>query len=302
MRAASAVFGRTAAYFVYRYVVRLGDPPTVILELGQSAPPVFGPAMIEDITPLVITHNEAANICRTLDPLTWARRIVVIDSGSTDKSLELMRGYTGVEIIQRPFDDFATQCNFGLAQVKTSWVLSLDADYELSRELVAELHNLHPDIETGGYYARFIYRIHGRPLRSTLYPPRIVLYRKANASYRNEGHGHRVIVPGKMLRLANPIFHDDRKPLARWFASQAQYAVKEADHLLSADPKSLRKVDRIRLVAWPAPLAVFVYTLVVTGCLWDGWRGWYYALQRLIAEAVLALEIVDRRLRRANHG
>src|SRR5262249_7058366 len=162
-------------------------------------------------------------------------------------------------------------------------VLSLDADYELSHALVAELDNLRPDIETRGYYARFIYRIHGRSLRGTLYPPRIVLYRKEDASYRNEGHGHRVVVPGKILLLANQIFHDDRKPLARWFASQEQYAVKDADHLLSADPKSLSKVDRIRLVAWPAPPAVFVYTLVFKGCLLDGWQGWYYALQRLVA-------------------
>src|SRR5262245_49483338 len=229
--------------------------------------------MIDDITPLVITYNEAANIGRTLDRLTWARRIVVIDSGSTDKTLEIVRGYTGVEIIQRPFDDFATQCNFGLARVKTRWVLSLDADYALSDELVAELHNLRPDTGTGGYYARFIYRIHGHPLRGTLYPPRIVLYRKENTSYRNEGHGHRVTVLGKILPLSNTIFHDDRKPLARWFASQEQYAVKEADHLLSADPNSLRWADRIRLAAWPAPLAVFVYTLVFKGCFLDGWCG-----------------------------
>jgi glycosyltransferase involved in cell wall biosynthesis len=258
--------------------------------------------MLDNVTPLLITFNEAANIGRTLDRLTWARRIVVIDSGSTDKTLEILRAYPQVEALQRSFDDFAAQCNFGLAQVKTPWVLSLDADYELSHELVAELHNLCPNIETGGYRARFIYRIYGRPLRGTLYPPRIVLYRKEGAFYRNEGHSHRVMVPGKILPLANTIFHDDRKPLARWLASQEQYAVKEADHLLSADPTSLRKADRIRLVAWLAPLVVFAYTLVFKGCLFDGWRGWYYAFQRLLAETLIALEIIDRRLRRETRG
>ena len=101
--------------------------------------------MIDEITPLLITYNEAANIGRTLEKLTWASRIVVIDSGSTDKTLEIVRKYPQAEIIQRPFDDFAAQCNFGLAQVKTEWVLSLDADYELSDKLVAELYDLRPE-------------------------------------------------------------------------------------------------------------------------------------------------------------
>ena len=129
-----------------------------------------------------------------------------------------------------------------------------------------------------------------------------MLYRKENASYRNEGHGHRVMVPGKILPLANIVFHDDRKPLARWFASQGHYAVKEVDYLLSTDPASLRMADRVRLVGWPAPLSVFAYTLFFKGCFLDGWRGWYYALQRLLAETLIALEIIDRRLRRVNRG
>jgi glycosyltransferase involved in cell wall biosynthesis len=256
--------------------------------------------MIEHITPLVITFNEAPNIARTLDRLTWAQRIVVIDSGSTDETLEIVRSYPQAKVIARPFDDFASQCNFGIAQVGTDWVLSLDADYELSDALVDEIRILRPDAEISGYRAHFVYRIHGRPLHGALYPPRTVLYRKDKAYYRNEGHGHRVMVEGKIVPLAGLIFHDDRKPLARWFAAQEQYAAKEAEHLLAAEPKSLRRNDRIRLAAWPAPLAVFAYTLIFRGCLLDGWRGWYYALQRLLAETLIALEISDRRLRRAS--
>jgi glycosyltransferase involved in cell wall biosynthesis len=254
--------------------------------------------MIDDITPLVITYNEAVNISRTLDQLTWARRIVMIDSGSTDKTLEIVRAYPQVEIIQRPFDDFAAQCNFGLAQVKTDWVLSLDADYELSEELVNELRCLCPNVTIGGYKARFVYRIYGKPLRGTVYPARTVLYRKGQATYQNEGHGHRVIVSGKIIPFAGMIFHDDRKPLSGWFASQQRYACREADYLLASDRKSLSRVDKIRLAAWPAPLAVFFYTLIFKGCLLDGWAGWYYALQRLLAETLIALQIIDRRILR----
>jgi len=253
--------------------------------------------VIEHITPLIITYNEGANIARTLKRLAWARRIVVIDSGSTDDTAQIVRSYTQAELIYRPFDDFASQCNFGITQVATAWVLSLDADYELSEALVTELRVLDPGAETCGYRARFIYRIYGQPLRRTLYPPRTVLYRKDKARYWNEGHGHRVTIDGEIVPLSGVIYHDDRKPLARWLSSQQRYASQEADHLLAWEPKSLKRTDRIRRAGWPAPLLVFAYTLFFKGCMLDGWPGWYYAFQRLLAETLIALEIADRRLR-----
>jgi glycosyltransferase involved in cell wall biosynthesis len=254
--------------------------------------------MIDDITPLIITFNEAPNIARTLNKLVWAKQVIVIDSGSTDATLEIAQSYPQVSVIHRPFDDFAAQCNFGLSQVTTDWALSLDADYELSDELVAEIKTLRPKAKTAGYQVRFIYRIFGRALRGTLYPPRTVLYRKDKARYRNEGHGHRVTVLGEIIPLTGVVFHDDRKSLSRWLASQGRYAALEAEHLLASDPAFLSKSDRVRLAAYPAPLAVFVYTLIIRGCVLDGWPGWYYALQRLLAETMIALELIDRRLRR----
>ena len=254
--------------------------------------------MLKEITPLLITFDEAPNIARTLNRLTWAERIVVIDSGSTDQTIEIVRSYPQAEVIHRPFDDFASQCNFGIAQVSTPWILSLDADYELSDQLVSEFRTLRPDSMTGGYRAYFVYRIYGRPLRGSLYPPRVVLYRRENATYRNSGHGHRAEVSGQIGQLSGVIFHDDRKPLKRWLVSQQRYASIEAEYLLAADRKTLSRADRVRLAAWPAPIVAFLYTLICKGCLLDGWCGWYYALQRLFAETLIALEIIDRRLRR----
>jgi glycosyltransferase involved in cell wall biosynthesis len=254
--------------------------------------------MIDNITPLIIAYNEAPNIARTLDRLVWAKRIVVIDSGSTDQTVEIVRAYPQVEVIHRDFDDCASQWNFGNEQVNSDWVLSLDADYELGDDLIAELHNLKPRAAVDGYRANFVYRIFGRPLRGSLYPPRVVLYRKIKAHYRNEGHTQRLVIAGNVLPLSGVIFHDDRKPLARWFASQRRYAHDEAEHLLELGRKTLSRTDRIRLAAWPAPLAVFIHTLIVKGCLLDGWPGCYYAFQRLLFETMLALEIIDRRLRR----
>jgi glycosyltransferase involved in cell wall biosynthesis len=249
----------------------------------------------DEITPLIITYNEAPNICRTLGKLSWAQRIVVIDSGSTDRTVGMARSYPQVEVVQRPFIDAASQCNFGLTQVASPWVLSLDADYELSDALIRELASLAPRDSVVGYRARFVYRINGRPLRGSLYPPRTVLYRKGKAYYRQEGHTQRVVLDGQVVPLNGVIYHDDRKSLARWFTSQQRYAREQADYLLDVPPGGLRRNDKIRLMGWPAPIAVFFYTLFLKGCLFDGWPGWYYALQRTTAEMLLALEILDRR-------
>lgn len=260
--------------------------------------PQINTKIIDAVTPLLITFDEGPNIARTLEKLSWARRIVVVDSGSTDGTLDVLKRFPQVVCFNRKFDTFAKQCNFGLMQIRTEWVLSLDADYELSTELVQELHDLVQEDSVAGYRAAFVYRIYGKPLRGTLYPPRVVLHRVKSGSYKSEGHGHRVSLTGKVLDLRGTIYHDDRKPLSRWMASQQSYARVEADYLLSSVPRSLPMPDRIRRMAWPAPLLILPYVLFAKGCILDGWPGWYYALQRFLAEAIIALEMIDRRLRR----
>lgn len=253
--------------------------------------------MLADITPMILTFNEEANIGRTLGKLTWAKRILVIDSGSTDRTVEIVARFPQAEIIRRDFDSAAGQCNFGLTHVATEWVLSMDADYVLSDELIAEISALRPDPDTNGYWVRFVYQIFGRSLRGSLYPSRMVLYRRSRARYVDEGHTQRVNVAGQVSKLAAPIYHDDRKPLGRWIGSQARYAALEASYLLGGRKGKLDLMDRIRLALVPGPFMVLIYTLIVRRCLFDGWPGWYYTLQRVCAEILLSLEILDRRLR-----
>jgi glycosyltransferase involved in cell wall biosynthesis len=251
---------------------------------------------------LILTYNEAPNIGRTLGKLLWAQRIVVIDSGSTDETIKILRRYPQVEAIHHSFTDFTSQWNFGLTQVLSPWVLSLDADYELSDQLIRELASLAPPDSAVGYRARFVQRIHGRPLRGSLYPPRIVLYRRDKAFHRQEGHTQRVVIDGKVLSLCGVIYHDDRKPLARWLTAEQRYAREEAEYLMARRGGQLALADRLRLMGWPAPFAVLFYVLFVKRCLLDGWPGWFYALQRVVAEAMRALEIIDRRSGRSQAG
>jgi glycosyltransferase involved in cell wall biosynthesis len=111
---------------------------------------------LETITPLILTYNEAPNIDRTLQKLTWASRIVVIDSRySTDGTLDILQHYPQVECCQRKFDTHAAQWNYGLKQIDTEWVLSPDADYVLSDALIDELTRFVLTSHIHGYFASF---------------------------------------------------------------------------------------------------------------------------------------------------
>jgi glycosyltransferase involved in cell wall biosynthesis len=255
--------------------------------------------MLENITPLILTYNEAPNIGRTLEQLTWARDIVVIDSFSDDETLEIVSGFPQARLVQRKFDNFASQWNFGLTEtdIATEWVLNLDADYELTRELVAEIAALQPDCDLVGLRAHFTYCIFGRRLRSGIYPPVIVLLRKSNAIFKQDGHAHRVALEGRVDNLSAPMLHDDRKPLRRWLEAQSRYAKLEAAKLLSDDGENLSWKDRVRRWRIVAPPAILFYCLILRGGILDGWAGFYYAFQRALAELMLSLCLLDHDLR-----
>ncbi len=89
----------------------------------------------------LITCNEERNLGRTLASVRWAEEIVVVDSGSSDRTVEIARSF-GAQVIERPWPGFAAQKNFALAQCTGTWVLSLDADEELSPELQRQIRAL----------------------------------------------------------------------------------------------------------------------------------------------------------------
>jgi len=100
--------------------------------------------VLNQITPLILTYNEAPNIGRTLEQLRWAKEIVVVDSFSDDETLEIISAFPQARVFQRKFASFADQCNFGLGEtfIRSEWVLSLDADERVSEELKSAIQNL----------------------------------------------------------------------------------------------------------------------------------------------------------------
>jgi glycosyltransferase involved in cell wall biosynthesis len=248
----------------------------------------------DNITPLILTYNEAPNIGRALEKLRWARQIVVIDSFSTDATLDIIAQFPQVKVYQRRFDSFAEQCNFGLSHISTDWVLSMDCDYILEDGLIQEIQSLdHIVDQAAAYEVRFKYAIFGKPTRGTMYPPRKVLYAKATAHYVNDGHGHHVVIDGNVSHLNGYIVHDDHKSLSHWFASQDRYLKKESDKLTNTPLSNLGLKDRLRLLIVVAPFAALFYCLIWKGGILDGWRGWFYAFQRMFAEVMLSLRLIE---------
>lgn len=251
------------------------------------------PSLLEKITPLILTFNESPNIDRTLQHLTWAKRIIVVDSYSTDTTLEILQSYPQVQIFQRQFDTHANQWNYGLDKVKTEWVLSLDADYIVTDELIAEIDALPKDSLVDGYFAPFKYCVFGKPLRGTLLPPREVLFRKEKAIYCDDGHTQKLHVNGKSAKLSSYIHHDDRKPLSRWLWAQDRYMIIETQKLLKTPDRELSFGDRIRRQRILAPFIILFYCLILNKAILDGWAGWYYALQRMLAEILLSIRLIE---------
>lgn len=258
---------------------------------------------LASITPLILTYNEEANIARTLAGLAWAERIVVIDSGSDDRTLELLAAHPRVEMIQRPFDSHGRQWTFGLAQVNSEWVLTLDADYVIDDRLVQEIRRtLNARCRPGaqpveGYAIPFRYCVFGRPLRGSVLPPRIALFRREAGHYVDDGHTQDLVLRGDCGVLSAPILHDDRKPLSRWLWAQERYLKLEVAKLRATPAPRLSAADRLRRSRLLAPFAVLVVCLVLKGGLLDGWRGWFYALQRTYVELLLSLMLIDADLR-----
>jgi glycosyltransferase involved in cell wall biosynthesis len=88
----------------------------------------------------IITLNEEANLRRTLESVKWADEIVIVDSGSTDRTCDIARDY-GAKVFVEPWKGFAAQKNSALDKCTSDWILSLDADEEVSPELRDELRS-----------------------------------------------------------------------------------------------------------------------------------------------------------------
>lgn len=261
----------------------------------MKASPTGPSTLLDQITPVILTRDEAANIGRTLGQLAWAKEVLVVDSYSTDGTPDIARGFANVRLLQRAFDEHATQWNFAVSHVRTGWFLALDADYYCPDALAAELSSLVIRDAVDGYVSGFRYAVNGRVLRASLYPSKIVLARAGHARFWQDGHTQRIEVDGETDSLQTSIIHDDRKDFRSFIARQKRYMAQEADKIRKSGWRSLSRTGRIRKLIVVAPPAVLIHTLLVRGLILDGRAGVRYGFERFVAELILSLELIRRR-------
>ncbi len=247
------------------------------------------------LTAVILTWNEEENISRTLSHLTWLEKIVIIDSGSADKTVDLIKSFSNTEVHVRKFDTHASQWNYGLSFCNSEWILSLDADYILPYAFIEEIK---ANISKNGYSAfttGFDFVIFERPLNSNNTTPRPVLFKRSECIYYDDGHTQRLKINGKTGDFKNRILHDDRKPLSRWLHNQAAYSVKEAEMLLYSG-KQLSFLEKLRKKKLYTPLLMFFFCLFRKRMIFNGWRGWHYTLQRTIVEMLISLRLTEDKI------
>ena len=259
--------------------------------------------LLADITPVILTYNEEANIGRVLEKLSWAKDIVVVDSYSTDRTREIIGEFRNARLFLHVFESHAAQWKYAATEtgIAVEWILTLDSDYILSEELIEELRRIEPGDDVAGWDAAFRYVIYGRSLRRSIYPRRIILCRRDRARFYQDGHTQRLAVTGSVRHLQNPVYHDDRKSLAQWVAAQDRYARLERTKLRTAPRAELGMADRLRTHAIVAPVAILLHCLFVKGLILQGFPGWYYAYQRATAELLLSLYLIEDRLVKREH-
>ena len=104
------------------------------------------------VSVLVLTHNEELILPRCLNALLWCDDVVIVDSGSKDHTVDIARR-CGARVFQRPFDNFASQRNYGLDNVvwKHEWILHLDADEIITEEFRKKLLEFQPAENINAY-------------------------------------------------------------------------------------------------------------------------------------------------------
>ena len=268
---------------------------------------------------LILTLNEEENLPRCLDSLKWCDDVVVFDSYSTDKTLEIAAA-AGARVVQRRFDNWCTHQNWAMQNIeyRHPWVFYIDADEVMTPELAAEVQRVCAG-EDGGHAAFRVRRkdtFWGTWLRrSSMYPIWLTrLFLPAKVRWERLVNPV-AVVDGPIGNLQEHLIHYSfNKGLEPWIAKHIKYARFEAEEatkpdrppvdlraLLSwGDPVARRKTLKELSFRFPCrPLLRFIYMYVLRRGFLDGWRGLTYCRLISMYEHMIDLNVREIRQRRS---
>lgn len=270
------------------------------------------------IAVVILTLDEESNIAKAIASVGRRAPVIVVDSGSRDRTRELAIA-GGAEFHEHAFVDYASQRNWALElmQPRYTWVFFLDADEEITDELWRDIEVAATRDDLDGAYVGLTFFVLGRELKHGGFGGASILrlMRPAVARF-SRGTNERVDDSRmRVTRLAHKLRHDDHKPLAEWFRKHVRYAEREARHYVEGDDVrrglegfSLRtKAGRTIGVRWaynklPLFLRPFVHfgrTVVAQNAWRDGLPGLMYAgMQSLWYPLMIDVFIYEHRWQR----
>lgn len=249
---------------------------------------------------VILTLNEESRLPGCLASVAGCDDIVVLDSGSTDRTVEIARA-AGARVLSHPFANFAEQRNFAhaAAEFHHPWVFHLDADETMSPELRDECASIGTDVPYDGYFAAPRMMFHGQWLpRCTDYPAwQARLVRSRGFRFVQSGHGQREAPDMRMGYLRANYEHDISVPdEGEWLVKHRRYAREEAA-LVAGSGESVgallrtavggpalprrRALKHLSYLLPARPLLRFVYQYLFRGGLLDGRMAFRYC--RLLA-------------------
>jgi glycosyltransferase involved in cell wall biosynthesis len=187
--------------------------------------------MIPKLSVAIITYNEEANIRRTLETIKWAGEIVVVDSGSTDRTVEICREYTD-RVFHQDWLGFATQKNFAIDKTEGDWVLSLDADEPIETALADEIQGIisSPGSFDGYRIPRRTFFLGKQIKHGGWYPDyNLRLFRRGKGRFEERAVHEAIQVTGSVGKTLHAIEHYAHHDLASYMASINKYSSLAVD-------------------------------------------------------------------------
>jgi glycosyltransferase involved in cell wall biosynthesis len=231
------------------------------------------------ISATLITYNEEQNIAGALESLSWADEIVVVDSGSSDSTLEVCRRYTE-RVLHRDWTGYVDQKNFAVGQASHDWVFSLDADERASAELRAEIHELaRSGFDCPGYRIPRVANFWGRWIRhGDWYPDyQLRLFDRRRGRWEGGRVHESVKISGTPGFLRGEIHHFTYRSLSDYLRRLETYS-----NLAALDYKQMGKsADFFKLLG--NPLAAFVKAYLLKRGFLDGTPGFAVAVMGAVS-------------------